>query len=116
MLTPQHLIPGGAHPGATQYRTRHAQPRPGKPVSAAVPSSHAQLSSHPSSTMAGDLIGTMTMLASHTIAPSTTKAYARTWALFDVFAAQVGVGPGESKLPIAPQIIALFVAYLFKNS
>ena len=58
----------------------------------------------------------MRSLSAAALRPSTTATYKRSWQIFNMFSDQIHLSLAERQIPLTPQIVALFVAYLFENS
>lgn len=70
---------------------------------------------NPTSSNARKLAETVDNLSKAAMAPSTYKAYARSWELFREFAFTIGLENSQSHIPLSTNRVALFVAFLYER-
>ena len=108
----QHLVPGQPHRHQAQPGPRHPQPGTHGGVPPAVPRVQAYQLTGAYPPDASELVNTVTKLAAGSLSQSSQNAYSRSWSLFHEFADRYNL---IQTMPIWPDNMAMFVAYLFNR-
>ena len=112
---PQHLVPGSAHTRHQQCGARSPQLQQTFSLPCTVPRRTPHHTHDSDPTTPCELSQTIVHLLTAGMAPSTYKSYRYSWALFSQFASSAYLLQEQLALPLASNILAMFVAYLYQR-